>query len=364
MYNGEEYIRQSVESILNQSYRDFEFLIINDCSTDNSVKIIESYHDERIRIHRNESNLGQTRTLNIGLKIAAGEYVARIDADDVALPQWLELQISYAENHPDDSVVSCYVFAINEHNKIKKFYKPPSKYEDIILRSLIASPLNHVGAILKKKDILICGGYDEEYKTAADYDLWGKLLRDGFKITTNPKMLMAIREHACSLSRSERGKRELSEIMMIVDKNIKQFADMTFSEDEISLFCRANYDESNLAINDFYAAIDVTERIYRSVARALKSDAVKIERWIQNRCHTVYLKRIFSLIGLREYGSIRKLSINAIKKFGLVNVFLVLWGISWFGGIVLRLIPGIYGIMLKLQARSQLVNQQYIRTVN
>ena len=154
LYNGGQYLRHAVQSILDQTYNDFEFLIINDGSTDNSLETIESFGDKRIKIHHNENNLGQTKSLNIGLKLASGEYIARIDADDVALSHWLEKQGVFIDNHPDCSVASAHVVAIDETNTIKKIYNPPALPEDGILRALFTSPINHGGSIFKKKDIL------------------------------------------------------------------------------------------------------------------------------------------------------------------------------------------------------------------
>src|SRR3989338_1996302 len=159
LYNGGEYLRQTVQSVLDQTYDHFEFLIVNDCSTDDSLKIIGSFQDKRIRIHNNVKNLGQTPSLNIGVKLAKGDYFARIDGDDVALPQWLQAQVDAIEKYPDHSVISSYAVAIDEENRIKKVYNPPLNRTDIILRSLIAPPIHHVGSILKRKDIIEIGGY-------------------------------------------------------------------------------------------------------------------------------------------------------------------------------------------------------------
>ncbi len=97
----EEYLRIAIESILNQTYTSFEFIIIDDCSTDNSLEVIRSYNDDRIVILQNDENLGLTKSLNRGLEIARGEYVARMDADDVCFPDRLEKQVRYMEEHPD-----------------------------------------------------------------------------------------------------------------------------------------------------------------------------------------------------------------------------------------------------------------------
>lgn len=354
VYNGGQHLSQSIESVLKQTYKDFEFLIIDDCSTDESLKTIESFNDERIKIHHNSHNLGQTKSLNIGLKIASGEYIARIDADDIALPRWVETQIDQINKHPDCSVVSVYVFAIDEHNKVKKLYKPPLLREDIILRSLVASPINHVGSVFKKSDIIKNGGYDERYMTAADYDLWGKLISNNYRITTTPKILMAIREHAHSLSRSERGKRGLRELIEIVAKNIKKFTNAKFSNEEIRLFCRVNYDEYDITAAEFEKAIEMTKKVYMGLASSLAIKRGKMARWTHNRCVTLYLKRIFSAINRKDYGAVRRFSLEAMKEFGPLSTFIFFWSASLLGGVVLSFIPVFYNNFLRRIARCQL----------
>ena len=89
VYNGEKCLNHTIESILNQSFQNFEFLIVNDCSTDNTIELIKSFEDPRIRIHNNAVNLGQTKSLNVGLKLTKGKYIARMDADDYAMPERL-----------------------------------------------------------------------------------------------------------------------------------------------------------------------------------------------------------------------------------------------------------------------------------
>ena len=95
-YNtDEEYLRAAIESVLNQTYENFEFIIVDDCSTNNSVDVIESYSDKRIKLIKNKGNMGLTKSLNIAIKAAKGEFIARMDADDIALPQRFEKQIEF-----------------------------------------------------------------------------------------------------------------------------------------------------------------------------------------------------------------------------------------------------------------------------
>src|SRR6185369_12980087 len=104
VYNGEEYLRESIDSILKQSYSNFEFLILNDGSSDRSEEIIQSYSDPRIKYHKH-ANCGLAATLNKGIELAKGEYIARQDQDDISLPTRLEKQITFLENHSEYAMV-------------------------------------------------------------------------------------------------------------------------------------------------------------------------------------------------------------------------------------------------------------------
>ena len=104
-YNAEKYIREAIDSILAQTYTDFEFIIIDDASTDATASIVESYSDERIRFFRNEHNMGVANTLNRGLDLAVGEYIARMDSDDISLPERFAKQVEFMDTHTD--VIVC-----------------------------------------------------------------------------------------------------------------------------------------------------------------------------------------------------------------------------------------------------------------
>ena len=101
VYNAEQYLREAIGSILHQTFTDFEFIIINDGSTDRSEEIIKSYTDTRIRYYKNESNLKLIATLNKGFDLAGGKYIARMDADDISLPNRLQLQFELMEKNPE-----------------------------------------------------------------------------------------------------------------------------------------------------------------------------------------------------------------------------------------------------------------------
>src|SRR3989338_9643168 len=132
IYNGEKYLRECMDSVLNQTFKDFEFLIIDDCSTDSSRDIIKSYRDGRICLIENGRNIGQVRSLNIGLDHAGGEYIARMDQDDVAMRNKLERQLVFMEKSPDISVTGTWGEAVDESGIIREKNRLPIKNEEII----------------------------------------------------------------------------------------------------------------------------------------------------------------------------------------------------------------------------------------
>ena len=116
VYNASLFLREAIESILNQTYKNFEFIIINDGSTDSSLQIIESFKDPRIKLVNNERNLGIIKTRNKGLQLAKGKYIANMDADDISLPTRLEKQFTFLEKNPDVAVIASKLVLINQNN--------------------------------------------------------------------------------------------------------------------------------------------------------------------------------------------------------------------------------------------------------
>ena len=138
VYNGGEYLKTSVRSILNQTFKDFEFLIVNDFSTDDSVDIIKLFNDGRIVIYNNEKNIGQTKSLNVGLNLAKGKYVARMDADDMAFPLWLDKSLDYIRKHPEYAAVGSAAIVMNESGRMKKALKTPTNFAEVIFHIFLA----------------------------------------------------------------------------------------------------------------------------------------------------------------------------------------------------------------------------------
>jgi glycosyltransferase involved in cell wall biosynthesis len=175
IFNGERYLKQSVESILRQTYSDFEFIIINDGSTDGTEAILNRISDPRIRIVKNSEHLGLTKSLNKGIKISRGKYIARMDADDMSLPSRFKIQVNYLETHPEVAIVGSSYFHINEAGKILSLIHLP--VSDAIIREhlLKGNCFVHGSIMMKKEAIQKASGYDERFKYSQDYDLWFRI---------------------------------------------------------------------------------------------------------------------------------------------------------------------------------------------
>lgn len=186
-FNAREYLREAIESILNQTFKDFEFLIIDDGSTDDTVKIIQSYRDPRIVLHQRRHK-GLIDTLNYGIKVAKGEYIARMDADDVSEPKRFELQVKFLDRHPDHALVGTTTRIIDTRGRTIDISAEPLHHEELGQGLLVRNVLAHGSVMMRKSALRRVGGYDPKAIHAEDYDLWVRISREG-KIANLPQPL-------------------------------------------------------------------------------------------------------------------------------------------------------------------------------
>ena len=189
VFNGASYLHESIESILNQSYKNFEFIIINDGSTDETLEIIKSYKDSRI-VLISRKNKGLIDSLNEAISLAKGEYIARMDADDISYPTRLDEQYTFMEKNADIVVCGAWAKKFGTDNGLSC---TPVDDKNIREKFVITSPFIHPSVFIRKSSLRKeCIKYDSNYIHAEDYKLWLELLRVG-KCANIPKVLLRYR---------------------------------------------------------------------------------------------------------------------------------------------------------------------------
>jgi glycosyltransferase involved in cell wall biosynthesis len=190
-------VQTAVESILNQTYTDFEFLIIDDASTDATTSIIKSYTDTRIKILEKSVNSGYTNSLNYGLKISKGEYIARMDGDDISFPERFAKQLAFLEANPDIIVCGTTYKIIGSEKKIRL----PEKHKDITIELLKGNCIAHPSVMIRKERLdAFSIQYDNTREPAEDYDMWIRLLAIG-KLHNLQEVLLEYRLYSNQVSR-------------------------------------------------------------------------------------------------------------------------------------------------------------------
>lgn len=201
VYNAEKYLRQAIDSIVQQSYKDWEFVIVNDGSIDSTEDIIKSYDDKRICYFQNEKNLGVIKTLNKGIDFCQGEYIARMDADDTVHPDRLKDQVKFLDAHPDYVMCGTDGFVVdNDNNRIGKLRMIPFD-EGIRIKLLFSNPFAHPSVMIRRS-ILQEERYSEEWKHVEDQELWTRIADRG-KVANMKSKYLNYRWHGKNISQIE-----------------------------------------------------------------------------------------------------------------------------------------------------------------
>lgn len=198
VYNvhDENMIKKAIESILIQTYTDFEFIICDDGSSDDTYKIVKNIIKGDMRCHliQNEKNMGLAQTLNNCISIAKGEYIARMDADDISLKDRFRVQVDFLDSNKDVAAIGCQAYFIDENDRVFKDYNVPLSIS--MIDSIRKSCMIHPSTMIRKEALMKVRGYTVEKITrrAEDYDLWCKLSLSGYKLANVPERLFKYRE--------------------------------------------------------------------------------------------------------------------------------------------------------------------------
>lgn len=201
VYNGSKYLKEAIDSILNQTFTNFELIIINDGSTDNSEDIIFSYQDRRIYYLKNEHNKGICITLNRGLDNARGKYIARMDCDDISMPQRLAKQVNYLERHRDVGALGTDIITFGKGHTDQYFDFVHNSYEckaGLLFATCFAHPTVMLRASVINKHSL---RYDDRYRGLEDYELWYRM-SEYAEMTNLPEALIRYRLHNTQLTQN------------------------------------------------------------------------------------------------------------------------------------------------------------------
>lgn len=178
VYNGEPYLKKAVESILKQTFNDFEFIIIDDGSTDNSWEILKAYaaQDSRVVLSRNPENIKLIKTLNKGLSLARGEHIARMDADDISLPERLARQVAYLQRHPEVGLLGTGYYRLYPDGQ-RELRQPPSTNTGLRWRLLFGTPMCHASVMFRRR-LFETGEFNyHPFPHVEDYELFSRLLK-------------------------------------------------------------------------------------------------------------------------------------------------------------------------------------------
>ena len=203
-YNAVPFISEAIESVLAQTYRDFELIVVNDGSTDSTLDVVEEYaaQDERIKVYTH-ANVGTAPTLNRGIELADGEWVFLMHADDRMRPNRLERQLDFIAKHPELAVVSSLVRHIDSKSRVigkdnSRLVTPEAVEKVVSANELIG--ISHPAVAFRKSAVLSVGGYRQAFWPAEDTDLWNRLAEKGYKVLVQPEYLLDYRMHGNSAS--------------------------------------------------------------------------------------------------------------------------------------------------------------------
>jgi glycosyltransferase involved in cell wall biosynthesis len=201
VYNAGRYVGEAIGSIVEQTFPDFEFIIVDDASTDSTSEVLHSSGDERIVLVENDENIGLTRSLNRGLQLARGEYIFRLDADDVSLPQRLQRQVAFLDEHPEVGLVGCaaeYIDHGGDTLGVQRVHRDPIK--DLLTQH---NWFNHSATAFRRKCLNRVGLYREVFRYAQDHDLWLRIA-EKYDVACMEEPLVKVRFSANSIAAKQK----------------------------------------------------------------------------------------------------------------------------------------------------------------
>lgn len=272
VFNGEPYLGQAIKTILNQTFRDFEFIIVDDGSTDGSPEILKERdrHDARIRLIRNDSNLGLIVSLNEGIRVAKGEYVARQDADDISLPKRLALQVQFLDENPEIGVLGTWITNFDENGR-QVVWKTPTSHAVIRWSLLFSTSIGHATVMMRRPLLEGVAPFSPEMIHAEDYDLWSRLSQRT-RFANLPQCLYLRRCHKDRVSvRYAEEQKEMGRAIMLA--NIERLLGTTVDDRLVHQLDRAHRGEILRNAAELEEIFDLIVRLYAAFVASNRVNA-------------------------------------------------------------------------------------------
>jgi len=303
VFNGEKYVKLAIDSVLNQDFDSLDLVIVDDCSSDETPEIIRGYQDPRLVCIRNDSNLGQTKSLNVALAYARGEFISRIDADDVYMPGKLRQQYAFMRANPKVAVCGAWAIKIDAEGQETGFESLPTRPEDIKFRILYRSPVCHVSVMMRHSIISKYGSYDSRFRFAADFALWSTLVRNGHVIANIPERLVLYREFPQSLGAIHKVGAAGDEAAEIIQTNVRELVNVELSRGECRNIALLYFPSAGLTateIGEAYLNLKrIAKRVYGVIPIRVWMELMAILFWSLVKT-LAYVRNVKPLKSLRQ----------------------------------------------------------------
>jgi len=298
VYNAAKYLKDAINSILEQTYSNFEFIIIDDGSTDESLDIIKSFNDKRIKLFENGNNIKLIATLNKGIDLAQGKYIARMDADDISLPERFEKQINFMENNPNVGLCGTYIRAIGIEKNYDVHFKTTN--EEIKFKLFFDTHFPHPAAtirtdVLRKNNLK----FDNNYLHAEDFAFWNKLA-DYTELAIIPEILVMKRSHIEQVSYKFTAIQ--AQISSKIRRELIAKLGIIANDEEINNYDRLLLDDLPENKEDLFLLLDFIEKLI-----------------IANQQRLIYKRQLFEHFFANKYWDLccfnTKYGITLLRKF-------------------------------------------------
>ena len=300
VYKGEKYLAEAIESILNQTFRDFEFIIIDDGSTDSTPQILEQYREADSRVHiYSQENRGLIASLNRGCRLAKGKYIARMDADDISLPARFARQVKFLSEHADIGVLGTWIEYIDENGNSTGTWRMPVQPEVVDWALLFGTCLAHPSVMMRRTAVEQVGWYHAGMLYAEDYDLWSRM-RETTLLANLPDTLVqrrVLEESICAQHTVAQEERAASIMQVLQGSLLGNIPSM----DAVVALRRMVSDRHSVTLDDINVAVDLMEQLYRAYLKTHKLN-LRIRREISRDVG----RRLYSVASLARRLSVKR----------------------------------------------------------